>query len=80
MSQGSLLLSERARPRWSMPLRPLGAALAQIPLSPAPIAGLPLSSATVWVGPPFDRRPRESNSGLTSSKLWPLSVMVAPAL
>ena len=57
MSQGSLLVSERAKPRWSMPPRPLGGALAQIPLSPAPIAGLPLSNATVWVGPPFDCRP-----------------------
>jgi len=52
MSQRLSPWRKRAMPRWSILPRPVGISAEQTELSPVSIAGLPLSNATVWVGPP----------------------------
>src|SRR5215472_10985377 len=80
MSHSSSPGRKRGKPRWSIPPRPVGAASWQMELFPVPSAGLPCTSATVWVGPPFECKPLGSNIGATSSRLCPLLVMDAPAV
>jgi hypothetical protein len=61
MEQFTAPLPGRAKPRWS---RLLTGAAEQIDWSPALIAGLPASSAMVWVGPPLFASPDGSSRGL----------------
>jgi len=80
MSQRLSPWRKRAMPRWSILPRPVGISAEQTELSPVSIAGLPLSNATVWVGPPFDRRPPGFSTGFALKMLPPSSVIAAPAV